>query len=95
MNPIRIAKLFEERVPAYIRAISPYVPGRPIEKVEREMKIRAVKLASNENPLGPSPRAMEAAREALAESHRYPDGGGHYLREALAGLHGVAMENVI
>ncbi len=95
MNPTRIAKLFEEHVPEYIRAISPYIPGRPIEEVEREMKIRAVKLASNENPLGPSPRAVEAARAALAESHRYPDGGGHYLREALAGLHGVPMENVI
>jgi histidinol-phosphate aminotransferase len=95
VNPTRIAKMFEERVPEYIRAISPYVPGRPIEEVERELKLRAVKLASNENPLGPSPRAMEAAREALAESHRYPDGGGHYLREALSGLHGVPMENVI
>jgi len=95
VNPTRIAKLFEERVPEYIRAISPYVPGRPIEEVEREMKIRAVKLASNENPLGPSPRAVEAARAAIAESHRYPDGGGHYLREALAGMHGVPMDNVI
>jgi histidinol-phosphate aminotransferase len=95
VNPTRIAKLFEERVPAYIRAINPYVPGRPIEEVERELKIRAVKLASNENPLGPSPRATEAAREALSESHRYPDGGGHYLREALSGLHAVPMENVI
>jgi histidinol-phosphate aminotransferase len=95
VNPTRIAKLFEERVPEYIRAISAYVPGRPIEEVEREMKIRAVKLASNENPLGPSPRAMEAARVALAESHRYPDGGGHYLREALSGLHSVKTENVI
>ncbi len=95
MNPTRIAKTFEERVPEHIRAISPYIPGRPIEEVEREMKVRAVKLASNENPLGPSPRAMEAARAALTESHRYPDGGGHYLREALAGLHGVPMENVI
>jgi histidinol-phosphate aminotransferase len=95
VNSARIAKLFEERVPLYIRGINPYIPGRPIEEVEREMKIRAVKLASNENPLGPSPRAVEAAREALSESHRYPDGGGHYLREALSGLHGVPMENVI
>ncbi len=82
-------------MPAFIRAINPYIPGRPIAEVEREMRIRAVKLASNENPLGPSPRAVEAAREALGESHRYPDGGGHYLREALSGLHGVSTENVI
>jgi len=95
VNPIQLAKLFEERVPDYIHRINAYVPGRPIEEVERELKIRAVKLASNENPLGPSPRAVEAAREALTGVNRYPDGGGHYLREALAGLHGVRLENVI
>ena len=95
MNPIQLQKLFEERVPDYIHRINAYVPGRPIEEVERELKIRAVKLASNENPLGPSPRALEAAREALSGVNRYPDGGGHYLREALAGLHGVQIENLI
>ena len=95
MNPIQLEKLFGERVPDYIHRINAYVPGRPIEEVERELKIRAVKLASNENPLGPSPRAIEAAREALGGVNRYPDGGGHYLREALAGLHGVRLENVI
>jgi histidinol-phosphate aminotransferase len=95
VNPIQLEKLFGERVPDYIHRINAYVPGRPIEEVERELKIRAVKLASNENPLGPSPRAIEAAREALGGVNRYPDGGGHYLREALAGLHGVNLENVI
>lgn len=95
MNPTRLTKLFEQRVPEYIRTLNSYIPGRPIEEVERELKIRAIKLASNENPLGPSPRAVEAGREALADANRYPDGGGHYLREALAGLHGVPMENVI
>jgi histidinol-phosphate aminotransferase len=95
VNPIQLAKLFEERVPEYIHRINPYVPGRPIEEVERELKIRAVKLASNENPLGPSPRAVEAAREALTGANRYPDGGGYYLRESLAGLHGIPFENVI
>jgi histidinol-phosphate aminotransferase len=95
VNPIQLEKLFEERVPGYIHRINAYVPGRPIEEVERELKIRAVKLASNENPLGPSPRAVEAAREAMGGVNRYPDGGGHYLREALAGLHGVRLENVI
>ena len=95
MNPIRMAKMFEERIPEYIRTISPYVPGKPVEEVERELKIQAVKLASNENALGPSPRAMEAARAALADANRYPDGAAYYLREALAAKHGVAMENVI
>lgn len=95
MNPTRMTKLFEECVPEYIRTLNSYIPGRPIEEVERELKVRAIKLASNENPLGPSPRAVEAGRAALADSNRYPDGGGHYLREAIAGLHGVPMDNVI
>ena len=82
-------------IPAFIHEIDPYVPGKPIEEVERELKLRAVKLASNENPLGPSPRAVEAVRKFLSESHRYPDGGGYYLREKLAARLGVAMQNVI
>jgi histidinol-phosphate aminotransferase len=90
-----MAKMFEERIPEYIRTINPYVPGKPIEEVERELKIQAVKLASNENALGPSPRAMEAARAALEDANRYPDGAAYYLREALAAKHGVAMENVV
>jgi histidinol-phosphate aminotransferase len=90
-----MAKLFEECVPEYIRTLNSYIPGRPIEEVERELKVRAIKLASNENPLGPSPRAVEAGRAALADANRYPDGGGHYLREALAGLHAVPMDNII
>lgn len=68
--------------------ISPYVPGRPIEDVEAEFGIRAVKLASNENPYGPSPKAIAAAREALLEVHRYPDGSGLKLREAIAAKNG-------
>ncbi|HET9399311.1 MAG TPA: histidinol-phosphate transaminase [Candidatus Acidoferrales bacterium] len=95
MNSLRMAKLFEERIPEYIRTISPYVPGKPVEEVERELKIRAVKLASNENALGPSPRAMEAVRSALSDANRYPDGDAYYLREALAAKHGVPMENIV
>lgn len=71
-----------------------YVPGRPIEEVERELKIHAVKLASNENPLGPSPKAVEAAKKALAEAHRYPDGGTHLLRETLAARTGVSTGEI-
>jgi histidinol-phosphate aminotransferase len=82
-------------VPEFIHKIQPYVPGKPVEEVEREMGIRAIKLASNENPLGPSPLAVQAAKKALADSNRYPDGGGYYLREALAQRLGVAMENLI
>jgi histidinol-phosphate aminotransferase len=95
VNAAETAKLLAGRLPNYIQDILPYVPGRPIEEVERELKITAIKLASNENPLGPSPKAIEAAHVALAESHRYPDGGGHYLREALSRLHGIPAANII
>jgi histidinol-phosphate aminotransferase len=81
-------------VPANIADIRPYVPGKPIEEVERELGLTAVKLASNENALGPSPRAMEAVMKCLASSNRYPDAGGYYLREKLAALHQVEMDQI-
>src|SRR5258708_15601776 len=60
----------------------------------RELKIHAVKLASDENPLGPSPKAMAEAREVLGDSNRYPDGGTHLLREALAERRGVSIDEI-
>lgn len=73
-----------------IGSLQPYVPGKPVEELERELGITgSIKLASNENPLGPSPRALAAARERLGELSRYPDGGGFALRQALAAHHGV------
>jgi histidinol-phosphate aminotransferase len=81
-------------VPEWVRELDPYRPGKPVEEVERELRIRAVKLASNENPLGPSPLAVEAVRKCVVESHRYPDGGAFYLREKIAARHSVPMENV-
>lgn len=90
-----MTKPIQEYVPEYIRGIGPYVPGRPIEEVERELNISAIKLASNENPLGPSPLAVEAARKALARSNRYPDGSGFYLRKALSEKHDLPMEQII
>jgi histidinol-phosphate aminotransferase len=80
---------------AAVRQIAPYVPGKPIEELERELGIRdIVKLASNENPYGPSPRAIEAMRRAAASAGLYPDGSGHELKGKLAALHGVSREQI-
>lgn len=68
-----------------ILQIKPYVPGKPVEEVERELGITgAIKMASNENPLGPSPLAVEAMQRTLAKVSYYPDGNCYYLKEALA-----------
>jgi histidinol-phosphate aminotransferase len=79
-----------------IEALVPYEGGKPIEELAREFGITdAVKLASNENPLGPSPRALEAARATLAGIHRYPDGIAYGLRDAIARFHGVSRDEVL
>lgn len=78
-----------------VRELEPYRPGKPIEELEREYGVsNAVKLASNENPLGPSPRALEAARAALTDIHRYPDGNGFALKHALARKHGIKPDAI-
>lgn len=72
-------------VPPHIAALKPYVPGKPIEELERELGITgAIKLASNENPLGPSPKAVEAMQAAAAHAHIYPDGAAYKFKEAVA-----------
>lgn len=78
MNP-------SDRVHPGIASLHPYVPGKPIEELARELGLaRIVKLASNENPLGPSPRALARLRETAGEVHRYPDGPGTALKDALS-----------
>ncbi len=84
-----------ELLPPWSSRIRPYPPGKPIEEVERELGHPAIKLASNENPLGPSPRALEAIRNYLDRVHLYPDGNGYYLRKALSEYHELEMNQVI
>ncbi|HEY7129755.1 MAG TPA: histidinol-phosphate transaminase [Nitrospira sp.] len=79
-----------------IAALSPYVPGKPIEELKRELGLtRVIKLASNENPLGPSPKAMAVINDGVATLHRYPDGGAFRLREAIADRWKVSADQVI
>jgi histidinol-phosphate aminotransferase len=84
------------RVGDNIAKLQPYPPGKPLEELEREYGITdSIKLASNENPLGPSPLALEAIRANLHKLHRYPDGSGFYLRRRLSELLGVAEASIV
>jgi histidinol-phosphate aminotransferase len=76
-----------------ISHLKPYVPGKPLSELERELGIsHSIKLASNENPLGASPRVAQAIETALPQLARYPDGGAYELRQVLAKKHGIATE---
>jgi histidinol-phosphate aminotransferase len=90
---------FEELANPWVKGLATYEPGRPIEEVARELGFRSadeiIKLASNENALGPSPRAMEAMRKAIPQMHLYPDGGAYYLKQALAAKLGVRPEELL
>lgn len=78
-----------------VQALSPYQPGKPLDELEREYGIsQAVKLASNENPLGPSPAALRVIREQLENLARYPDGNGFALKTVLASKHGVTTGQI-
>ncbi|MEP6955776.1 MAG: histidinol-phosphate transaminase, partial [Chthoniobacterales bacterium] len=81
-----------------LRDLAVYEPGKPIEETARELGAdegSIIKLASNENPLGPSPLALAAMQGALAQAHLYPDGGGYYVRQALAALLGLPADHII
>ena len=78
-----------------VQELHPYQPGKPIETLERELGIsEVIKLASNENPLGPSPVAIAAAEQALQDVSRYPDGNGFALKAALAEKHQLDSEQI-
>jgi len=83
-------------IPDYILSIKPYVPGKPLEELEREYGIKkSIKLASNENPLGPSPMAVEAIQSALEKLNRYPDGSGYNLINRIADKLKVSPGNIV
>jgi histidinol-phosphate aminotransferase len=83
-------------VPDYILSLKPYVAGKPLEELEREFGIKdAVKLASNENPLGPSPMALEAIRRSAENLHRYPNSGSYDLCQHLARQLDINCENIV
>jgi histidinol-phosphate aminotransferase len=84
------------QAPDHINSINPYVPGKPIEELERELGITgSTKLASNENPLGPSPLAVKALRRGISGLNRYPDGSCFYLRSALSEKLSVSGSDII
>jgi len=83
-------------VPPHIASISPYVPGKPMAELERELGLSStIKLASNENPLGPSPKVFRALRAHLSEINRYPDGSAFELTRALAAKLEVAPGSIL
>lgn len=83
-------------IPPYVERLTPYSPGKPVEELERELGIRnAIKLASNENPVGPSPSVVAAIREHAAGAARYPDAATWALRTELAAHHGIERDEIV
>lgn len=83
-------------VPEYIKTIKPYVPGKPIEELERELGITdSIKLASNESPLGPSPFVVKALRKGISGLNRYPDGTCYFLKNALSERLGLTFDEIL
>jgi histidinol-phosphate aminotransferase len=84
------------KIPENIAAITPYPPGKPLDELEREYGIKnSIKLASNENPWGPSPKAIRALRNELLNLHRYPDGSCYYLVKSIAEKMGVRSAEIV
>jgi len=86
---------FEHLVPPHVRALGAYTPGKSLQQAEEESGVPCIKLASNENPFGPSPLALEAMRTALAQGNFYPDNTTETLREALAAKYGLESSQIL
>ena len=84
-----------ELIPAHIRSVGAYVPGKHIRKAQQESGLAVVKMASNENPFGPSPLAIEAIRATTASLNFYPDIDALELRAALATRHNLAPDQIL
>ncbi len=83
-------------IPDHILSIKPYTPGKPLEALEREYGIvDSIKLASNENPLGPSPMAVAAIKESTTRLNRYPDGSGHDLIQKISNHIGFSPQHIV
>src|SRR5438105_5079302 len=96
-NLSRMTSVWELANPQ-LRDLAVYEPGKPIDETARELGVdpnAIIKLASNENPLGPSPKAIQAMCSAAENAHLYPDGGGVYLRKAIAAKLGLVPQNII
>lgn len=87
-------KTIFDQIPEHIRKLRAYVPGKAIRQAERESHVAVIKMASNENPFGPSPLAREAMRRAAEQANLYPDIDAGELRAALASLHNLPQENI-
>jgi histidinol-phosphate aminotransferase len=86
----------KEKARPEIFTLNPYVPGKPIEEVKREIGIEdIIKMASNENPLGPSPKGMEAVEKIISKLHLYPDANCFYLKKSLASFTGIEAEGIV
>ena len=86
---------WKHHIPEHLRNLGPYTPGKPIKAAERESGVRMIKMASNENPFGPSPRAIEAMRAAEASSNFYPDNDTTELRREIAKRNGLDSSQVL
>ena len=86
---------FNQLVPEHIRELGGYTPGKSLRQAQQESRVNCIKMASNENPFGPSPKAVEAMRAVLTECHFYPDNDAAELRQRLADLHQVSPEQIV
>lgn len=86
---------FSQLVPEHVRSLGGYTPGKSLRQAQRESQVDCIKMASNENPFGPSPKAVEAMRAVLTESNFYPDNDAGELRQKLAEYHDVEPDQIV